>query len=333
LDDPGVSNVTVSVTGYSAYLDCHIIAESNQLFNATKKELSVSVSDRGYTYFVESWSMTDCGYKEQYSRLGILAGIYPSDNQPNSSSPSNISFISCIPSYWSTPGLLTVTFGVEKTPMINSFVENGTRHELPFSNRIPFEWSLHMVVGFNFLSSIFSSDFGLHIFRLATKANSTWPLQSDILSKVTSTFFTSIFAELSSTTLLQQTEVPLNTAGIKTASTTRLIVILPVACVLIIMISIMIILTGFLYRISLKDSILSEEPVGLLGYASIVYGSILLDWIGEYRNTAKSDTRAAEAIRRTKDLSKSTFKMGVKDTEFGTVIKRPSEEESEAPKR
>jgi len=69
---PGVANITVDILGYSGYLDCNIIPQSVYSFNATKNELSVSITDRGcrishtldmtnagYTYFVESWSMTD----------------------------------------------------------------------------------------------------------------------------------------------------------------------------------------------------------------------------------------------------------------------------------
>lgn len=341
LHDPGVANITTDVLGYSGYLDCNIIAESGYSFNATKNELSVSITDRGcpmshildmtnagYTYFMESWTMTDCGYNGKYSRLGLLSGIYPSDETLNSSYPSNVSFISCIPSYWVTPGSLTVIFGVGRSPIINSFLRTGTPYELPFGARSLFEWSLQMVVGFDIQSSIYTSDFGLHVLRLAIKANSTWPLQPEVLSNSTSILFTSIFAALSSTILLQQSDIPSNTTGIRTASTTRLIVILPVACILIVLVATMAALTGFLYHESLKKSILLEEPVGLLSYASILYGSVLIDWIAPFKGEEKISGEPAAVITKTRALGKAIFTMGVRDAkpEAGTVITCPLQE-------
>jgi hypothetical protein len=343
LHDPGVANITTDVLGYSGYLDCNIIAEPSYSYNTTTNKLSVSTTDRGcpmsrtidmtnsgYTYFIESWSKIDCGYSGKYSRLGLLSGIYPSDETLISTYPSNFSFISCIPSYWVTPGSLNVINGVGQSPIINSFLQIGTRYELPFSGRSIFEWSLHMVVGFDIQSSVYTSDFGLHVFRLAMKANSTWPLQPEILANSTSILFTSIFATLSSTILLQQSDTPLNTTGISTTSTTRLLVVLPVACILIVLVAIIAVLTRFLYHKSLKKSILLEEPIGLLRYANILYGSVLIDWIAALRRKEKINGEPAADILKPEALGQAIFKMGVRDpkSQARTVITCPSKESS-----
>jgi hypothetical protein len=187
-----------------------------------------------------------------------------------------------------------------------------------------------MVVGFDIQSSISTSDFGLHVFRLAMKANNTWPLQPEILVNSTSILFTSIFAALSSTILLQQSDTPSNTTGISTTSTTRLIVVLPVACILIVLVAIMAVLTGFLYHKSLKKSILLEEPVGLLSYANILYGSVLIDWIAALRRKDKINGEPAAEILTPEALGQAIFTMGVRDpkSQAGTVITCPSKESS-----
>lgn len=288
-----INNLTINNIAYSAYLSCEIINSSNYIFHGN---LSVSYDDRGCSVsngvpvtegnIIATWSTEDCSAETGYSRFGLIAAQFSPTN--NETHLSNISLLSCIPTYWTTPGILTVTTngGLIK-PIINSFSNSNASSRIDRGYAwVAFETALHEYITSSPNMESYETDIGNLIFTYSTlqlNSGSTSNATSLVISA--STIFTSVFAVLASTTLFQQivgdTFIDINgttnnasTSAIFSSSQTRLFVVSPVAYIII---GVLALLSLYTIIVAIythtRHSILHESPVGLLSYAAILKGS------------------------------------------------------------
>jgi hypothetical protein len=310
-EDTSAGNLTVEGYGYSAELDCRRIPEadyeisihSNRLQVRTRdQECNVShalnIPDQRPFKVIETWSEQDCNAENGFSRFGILAGANSTDNQ---TALANFSFISCIPSYLSTPGNLTVTFGLTPSPMVAQFSPQlSAASPLSFLLRDFYESNLQLLTGgLDVLTTLYADEIGRTIYAFAQHMNPTSPLSADTLMNATSSLYTSVFAAWTAAQLFRKVDSPEKTTAIKSVSTTRLIIIPPVAFTVIAIMSCMTALTILLFFYAGEESILFEEPNGLLSYAGILHGSEhIKELIDGLKKESGYDGRLIEAFKK-----------------------------------
>lgn len=276
-------NVTAITTAYSARLSCEIMAKSDYTAEITDAEFKVTGIDRGCRIyatiqrplvpmtFLSTWAEQSCGAANGFSRLAILAGQFTSRG---GEAPSNTSLISCTPTYWITPGNLTVAIGFTPEPLIVQF-----SHEAQASKPILFEsWTIYeeqlqALQGFNVQSNLEANEFGRLVYSLSSQIDRQSPLMPEKIKNATEIVFSSVFSTFSSSNLFTDRSTPSNTTLLVTESQTRLIVIPQVAYAILAMISCALALTVVMIFYSSKKSILLEEPIGIFGSAAILYQS------------------------------------------------------------
>ncbi|KAK0748361.1 hypothetical protein B0T21DRAFT_406886 [Apiosordaria backusii] len=248
-------NMTVSTMGYSGVLDCRTI---------------FSVPDIPLNKTSNRYDFNDCGPAARMSRISLLAGT------SKSNSLTNVTLIFCIPSYWATPGNLTVTLASstheENITSVNNF---DTTTETPpqprhFESWQLFELALHTTTGFSPSDQVDGGLFGQFVYALAAKTKPGSELESETLSCALSVLFSSTFAVMAAGVLFQDAEIAGVAMGTRSTPRTRLIVVLPVSGALMGVLVIMSVMMVVLFWYIKKPSILREEPVGLRGYARIM---------------------------------------------------------------
>ncbi|KAL5314180.1 hypothetical protein ACEPPN_018605 [Leptodophora sp. 'Broadleaf-Isolate-01'] len=337
IPEPTPGNLTVNVTAHSAYIDCRIIPENE--YTVTRIDhiggdipaftLQISSSDRGCTVtnnlniqhkslpnlqpnstYMTTWS-TSCTLDTEYSRLSILSVLY---NQ-GANTLSNFSLISCIPSYWQTPGNLSIatpTLNSNSAPSINAFSSNES-DAVQFRPQILslfFESSLHTIGSFNPTSDVEANDFGRHILSLAEKYNGSSPMSPEALSSAAEVLFSSIYSVLLSTTVMQPRPQPETGIGIYSRQQTRVVVVSPVAYIITVILAGVVIAIVTMFWYGTQPSILREEPVGILSHAAVLVGSDLLETMKRLRDAPRYDGKMVQALKgRFSDLEDANCKM------------------------
>ena len=276
---PEQANLTVTTSGYSGNLDCQIIHASDYNVVKSGSDFVFTTEDRGcllswrtsvdspYKMFVKTGSNRTCGPDGYRSRIGFISGI----NKSNSL-PQNVSFVTCIPSYWITQGNLTVVYGASKNPnftVLSDFVPSDLSNPFYFLTWNLFETNLLSATSFNPMGDLEGNEFAQDIYALANRVNPASPLDSQILMDSMSVLFSTIFAALSSMVLFQPGE-PTTLNGTKLVLRNRLMVNVPIAIVLAGIVAVMVAMTMLLFWQSTKSSILHKEPEGLVGYAELL---------------------------------------------------------------
>lgn len=292
-----IGNLTISTIAYSAYLSCEII--DSAIYEFQNGVLTLSYVDRGcdvsssstpvrngIEFYINTWPTETCSPESGFSRFGALAGQYsPADNETYL---SNKSVISCIPTYWTTTGELTVTTnGPPTTPMIKSFLNTSASVRIDRGTAwTQFETMLHEYVTSTPTSLSYETDIGRLIFTYATRQlSSASPPDANTLVASASAIFTTVFAVLANTILFEPisgtTFIDINgstidssISAIFSSTQTRLLVVSPIAYAIIgvLFLIALCIVTAAVYT-ERHHSILHEEPVGLLSYAAILKGS------------------------------------------------------------
>ncbi|PVH78370.1 hypothetical protein DL98DRAFT_656240 [Cadophora sp. DSE1049] len=320
----GSGNLTANVTAHSAYIDCRIIPEKE--YTVTRVDhiggsippftLQISSDDCGCVVtnnfnirhkslpnlqpnatYMTTWR-TSCTLETEYSRLSIMTVLY---NQAVDIL-TNFSIISCVPSYWQTPGSLTMatpSLSSGSAPTIHSFVKNESDAKAfrPPVVSLFFESSLHTIGSFNPTSDVEANDFGRHILSLAGKYNESSPIAPETLSSAVQVLFSSVYSVLLSTTVMQPVSAPVEENTIHTRQRNRLVVVSPVAYIISIILSgvALAIVTMFWY--GRQPSVLREEPVGILSHAGILVGSDLLEKMKIMKDEPGYNGKMVEALK------------------------------------
>jgi Protein of unknown function (DUF3433) len=326
LSETGTANLSVETTAYSAYLDCKTVPSSE--YNLTRVEskdtpipaemFMISAQDRDCAIsssfalqhrskVLKSSVTIECSMAAHRSRLIIVSASTQGISQPGSD--ANISLISCIPSYWQTPGTLTVMNGLTTGPLIRSFSPSANK-EMEFRPETlwrTFETELQNLICYEPTVDIDSNDFGRYVYSLAAKNNPSSPLDPRAITDAISVLFAACFAVLSSTQLFKPMLTPKNSTGISSTPVSRIIVVPPVAYTIIVMLTIIAVLNIGLFLYSRRESILLEEPAGLVAHAGILHGSDdIKKIVEEVKVNPTFDGRTLSAVKRLCNLEQTS---------------------------
>jgi hypothetical protein len=288
-DETMLGNVTLDTNAYSAYLDCQAFSPYD---NASYQGgfVTLQVNDRGcqvaLTFPVQnntpiytmSWNFLCTG--SEYGRIGLFAGLY---SETSLIKLDNLTLVSCIPSYWNTPGSLTVFLQPNTPPQFLSFEPSKAVLFHPEFYEL-FERILQFYTFFDPSNTFYADAFGLSVYNYAITLNSSSPIQPDILKNAIESLFTTMYAGLAITQLLNQAANPRIGQGTLSTPVTRLFVVTPVAYIIVGIMGLILIcnISLFVYA-ELHHSILYEEPIGLLGNAALLHESGVSAFVSKFR--------------------------------------------------
>ncbi|KIW01015.1 uncharacterized protein PV09_07532 [Verruconis gallopava] len=310
-------NYTIPVNAYYGQVDCKLLnvpppsISSNSLnqtvlsFNITDRgcvimPVQVYISENSPSIVARTWESISCGEAAHTSRVMILTG------KPTSlSEMSNLTVVSCIPSYWKTSGLLSIRVEKRSSPTVDKFDEdtaNKTEFR-PFGANI-FEPDLTSYTQLDPKGTFQTDLFAATVYEVAKKSNPADPLDSNTLKTAMESVWPSIFAYVTAISLIQSPMERTVEAQARRFET-RLFVVPPVAwTIVIVMILVLICNALLILHAELNHSILLEEPIGLLGAAVLLQNSDVAGLVAQVRGEPPDDIKVREEIKK-KDLAGS----------------------------
>ncbi|KIW00561.1 uncharacterized protein PV09_07915 [Verruconis gallopava] len=309
-----VGNITANVTAYSALLDCRVLTGSDISVTSSDGTVTVQGIDRdcsmpsqnlitstNESIYMLSWSTVQCDAAAHYSRFGIIAA---SASNTSANQLAHFTVLSCIPSYWTTQGQLTVEHTSSGSPAFAGFSanESSAQEIRPFFYKV-LENSLSTYKSFD-VSNTFQTDaWGRLVYQLASRMNSSDPLDSTNVKNSMETLWSSFFASLASTYLFPSTGTSRQFGGIFTEQVTRLFVVPPVAWTIAAVLCLVLICNIFLITYSRKrEFVLKEEPRGLLGSAVLLQDSDLFNILTQLRGQPPAPIPVRRTLERTYKL-------------------------------
>jgi hypothetical protein len=320
-DNSTSGNVTTRVPAYSGLLDCQVKTQSE--FTATYSShlstVAIEGTDRGCDFQKKSitvstntlvyslaYSNVHCGIAAHYSRFGIVTAGF-SESSPNKL--ANLTVLSCIPSYWKTYGSLTVNVAPGKPVDITNFQpeENNATEIRPLFYTLV-ENTLASYTNYDPSTSIQSDLWGRLVYSLAARQNSDTPLDSNVIKASMETLFSSFFASMASSYAFSPSESAGEIDAVLTERVTRLFVISPIAWTVAVIILLVWICNVCLIIYTEKThSILYEEPVGLLGSASLLQDSDVYDIVGKLRGNPPRTFSVRKEFEEMSDASRCWY--------------------------
>ncbi|RYO93930.1 hypothetical protein DL764_007906 [Monosporascus ibericus] len=314
--------IIANTTAHSAYVSCEIITDysmSIELQNPGQGMVQVNGTDRGCAFwqrfvvmegpdiFFQTTSTQACSREAHYSRLVFTAGTY------SPSSPfllSNISVISCATDYQVATGILNVfvlstSSGAPPPPVVSSFTPLAL---IDPENRLKAPWFLIEVamlepVVFNPSVQWSTSEFGSTVLYLAEKQDPTNRLAPAVLMQAIARVFGGVYAVGTAMAAFSPLEVPETDAGVARTLTTRLFVVEWVAYLILTILLAALVLTGWVAcYMQRTQSILTEEPEGLLSMAGLLDGSDLMPLVSQIKQQVDYDGRVRRAGKRRDDV-------------------------------
>jgi hypothetical protein len=290
------ANATAELVGYSGNLSCQTITSEEYVIQIENSSFTISAEDRFCNVSqsfdlpvpqgVSLWTYpyNSCSLESGPSRLLMFAW---NSSSPGLNPPSNLSFISCRPTYWQTPGNLTVNFEPPTQGSIVSFVP-GNATQMVFLPRLIYEQGLQGIQTYDALTNLWANDFGRLLYGVASIEDPSSPLGVDNLSTCITALYASIFAIFASGDLIVPLSPPQSIMLTAAVPVTRLLVVQPLAYALTVLLLINLLLTVLLLRYTGQTSILSEELEGPLGAAALLHGSEVMDIVGEAKCYAEN---------------------------------------------
>ncbi|KAH8667928.1 hypothetical protein BGZ60DRAFT_564229 [Tricladium varicosporioides] len=341
----GDGNASIETVAYSSVIKCEYMPESNYTkvvippgtpgFPTEATTIQITANDRGCEIvgqisvptisefpeipgmpgppvlsspqnMLKLWSTLTCSADDGWSRLSILTARQVS----SSSGITNFSLISCIPSYQTTSGTLVAKISASSEPSLKNFAPrllNATNFRPDILWRI-FENNMPEFNCFDQLSNVDADEFMRNVYNIAAKRLPDSPLLPEAIIHAASTLWSTTFAVLASTELFTPSSPPMNGTGIYSTEMNRLVVVSPIAYIILSILTIVALLNISLFFYSNQESILLEEPVGLVGAAGILHGSIINKMFDEFVKEPGFDGRIAASMKRADKLMISRYR-------------------------
>lgn len=282
------TRLDVNSTAYSADLDCVTVSNYSSstnpdgtgvavTFSATDRGCNIRKSlyvDSGVKEYIQTSAVIDCDSDNTPTRLLLISGSYDASTTIRL---SNVNFISCVPSYWTTAGTLSTTASqdVFVPPMMLDFRPFDQSFTFQWKSSSTFETGIHLAATFDPTAASQSSAFGLIVSNFARKNNisssNDLPLTSPLLINATTEIFQSTFAFTANSILLKSSSNPIPVEAMSSTPISRVFVVPWIAgpmLGILLLIAVFTLIVGFQsYRVT---SILREEPHGMLGLALVL---------------------------------------------------------------
>jgi hypothetical protein len=311
VNDKSISgNVTANITAYSALLDCQVKTASEFEVAYSNRIVQIKGSDRGCEFpklsmqyaivenvqlYTVAWSV-QCSAAAHYSRFGVVTANFLDTSQTKF---TNLTVLSCIPTYWKTQGRLTVSLIPAKLPTFANFLpeETSVTEIHPLFHTV-LENSLPSYTTFN-PSTYVADAWGHLVYTLAAQRNPQNPLNSTVIRAAMETLFSSFYVSLATTQLFVRDDNPQQLDAKLMEQTTRLFIVSPVAwTIAIIMFCVFVCNVLIIIHSERSTSILQEEPKGLLGSAALLQDSDVSEFVAQLRGSPPQVLNVRKTIKR-----------------------------------
>jgi hypothetical protein len=341
LVDLGEGTVTLETTAYSARSDCIHIPESKyQKTILTPDEtgipalsIKITADDRGCQIsnfinlqlnpgypdtILRIWTTTSCAPDVGWSRFSILTALYTDA----STNVTNFTLISCAPSYWMTPGTLVATTDSLSPLSLRTFAphQSNTSQFRPEALWRFFEMEIQYTGCFDPASNVDTNEFGRYVYKISSNKNPASPLLPEAIIYATQTLFTTTFAVFASTDLFKPTSFPLNGSGVHSVEETRLFVVSPVASIILGVLFAATVLNIFLFFYARQESMLYEEPVGLLSMSGILHNSDLNTMVKKLAQEPNFNGKTTEAAIKEENLDQQRYYFNERDKKIISLV-------------
>lgn len=309
------AEVTAKLDAYSAELSCSILEDFR--LDVQDPSLFVEAEDRGCAIshqfevserqevYLEMLSVNDCS--ANFSRLVVVAAMY---SGVSSTLVSNLTVMSCIPSYTVTSGSLLAD-AREGSIVVRQFVPESARSARPVYWRT-FEQDILASETYNYKTVWSTSAFGNLILYNAQAQDPRSYLAPKVLQAAVQRTFTAVYLTAAAKHAFVPIDVPILLPGTFVAFVQRLHSVTWTTYLILVILGIDLaaILVAAFYVYS-RASILTAEPAGLLAYARILEGSTLLQ---DIRSAQPGQGR--HCTRSAKGLSVQHEKSSVEETMY-----------------
>ncbi|KAK5169758.1 uncharacterized protein LTR77_005736 [Saxophila tyrrhenica] len=311
------ASLTVETRAMSAAADCVLLGPDQFKMVNSGNGLEFSLTDRGCSVtsqfftpevyprvrdYIRTYTYSTC--PSAYNRSRIVA-ISAHNGNESDHIITNIFGVSCIPIYFQYATNATL----DTSDVTQSEVRHTSHHSItPLPERplfaVLFERGINQAENVDPFLPIYSTNFGRVIFHYGKTLSNLPYLDGDILQTAMQDLFPTTFAIMANTFLIS--DGPPETArATYYQPRTRVRVVVPVAGTII---GILAVILGFLVWIyiytSNRQSILYEEPIGLLGAAAVLRRSNLFNDIAQIAAQSRDGKVAADfraALARSRD--------------------------------
>ncbi|KIW65249.1 hypothetical protein PV04_07523 [Phialophora macrospora] len=249
--------------------------------------------------FLEATLTSNCSETAGRLRIGFFYGAMSTTGVL-----TNSTLVSCIPSYWSAHGILTVvnTNNTLSGRVVETPKFNATGHDLQDLGITAqqFEDGVMTVQTFNpATSSVGNTNAPLRLAELVVRRIETLgqSYSADTLIDAVNLVYPAIYTMLAVTYFYPELATPVAVTGTLAVPQNRLHVVPPVAISMLVILVILFASTAYLISyLGYHPSILAEEPVGLLGAASLLRGSNIADILEKFHQKGEFDGRLSREL-------------------------------------
>lgn len=268
-------------------------------FSAIDRDCSLSGtmnSGPAWSAYLGAFRQSDCNSSAGTSRIYFF---YTSYSSP-SGELTNSKLVSCIPSYWNVTGTLEVVSSAGFTSRqveVAAFSPASPMHEayrtteLPEFARPQFEMAVMNVLTINTGSGINSPNRLAELVARYLAANRLEIIETALM-KAATVIYPAIYTMANVRYFYQDLTSPIQQRGILRIPENRLHVVPYAAITMLVILGILMAETAYLiWYITHHKSILAEEPIGLIGAASLLHGSNLHDIVSDFHGDRDFDGR------------------------------------------
>ena len=341
VEAPEVSTITAETSSYHVEPQCEVIelapnstAGNSSAFGTTSlhfidRECRVDTSQwpiaparKSFTY---AWYQPCSDSVLPVDRIGVFAGLYSANALGGL---ANQTIISCMPKYFRTTVNLTMEFDTDGARrFVNMSAGPSSRMRLlnlrTINSNLPFYKLEDM-------SGDFKSDtFGNAVHSYAANLSPASEFQAGIYREATEEMYTTMFAALANTQLMQSRPAIVTSSGLQTTVKIHVYVSIPIAVVLCTLLCCMIGCTiGLIVHVETHSAILKDEPVGLLGRALVLLRSDVMDFAEQLEKEHPEGQYIAQ-VNQNYSWANSECWLGEEDDGRGRVIRVEKLEEIE----
>jgi hypothetical protein len=317
------ANLSATTDAYSAYLDCQALDSGSYMVSYDDQgteqgndvgTVTIEFSDRSCSVqlllaltsntptYAQSWYATCNG--QTVNRLGMLAGTYSSSSR---SKLTDLSVVSCIPSYWHSTGPLTVSLN-GASPLTSNYIDfterTSTAMQPAFS--YTFEAVLHEYTIFNAAAATEADALGFSILSAANTAadkDAKAAMAPDAIQNATERVFTTVYAALATSELLTPAKSATSGSGVLVEPVNRLFVTRPIAYTIVAVLVLVLASHVALWMYAVRHrSVLGENPMGLLGNAVLLERSDVGAVVRRVRARYGEEGEVREGLKRGFDV-------------------------------
>lgn len=171
---------------------------------------------------------------------------------------------------------------------------------------------------FDKLRNVDADEFMRSVYNIAAKRLPDSPLLPDAIIDAISTLWSTTFAILATTGVSAPLSSPMNGTAIHSVEVSRLVVVSPIAYIILSVLVVVALLNISLFFYADQESMLFEEPVGLVSAAGILHKSSVNEVVDELVRGQGFDGRVTAAFERGDELMKDRYRF---DERQGRIIR------------